>query len=442
MKKLGIIVPYRDRKQHLDCFLPSIHSALEDQGIYDYQIIVVEQTDKDPFNRGALLNLGALEAIKQGCTELCFHDVDLIPVDVDYGVSAGDWPVELVKEVQDEDSEDHSGYNYLGGAALVRADVFKDVDGYSNKYEGWGYEDDDFLLRLQQKGHVSCATGFQTPLTFGRGQQFPGKYVVVPCSSPKETDKVLLIVDFIPELPTKNVGTRDMKVLSIQVGKGMECGISYDRYGSYRFDTWDSGYVYHCLVSEKRPTYHSRIVVEINLDTREFSMYHNGEYYGTEYLGMKRRFVFSPQELHVGFSINDNTEFEGTVLEAGMVYSSNTLTEDQGRWLSLERLNLKEILGKDIKEFWATLDRTVDVNYGEVTEVPVPCKPVKGLFRHLAHKKNSTTSSEVVQNQERFYKVSRGMIEEKEGLSTVESLYTTETSKYGRNVTWVKAIKL
>ena len=53
--KLGVIVPYRKRPGHLRKFRESIKSYLKDQ---DYELIVVEQNDDLPFNRGKLLNIG------------------------------------------------------------------------------------------------------------------------------------------------------------------------------------------------------------------------------------------------------------------------------------------------------------------------------------------------------------------------------------------------
>ena len=51
-KRLAIIVPYRDRRKQLDIFIPHMDSFLEEKGI-DYQIIVAEQRDDRPFNKGS-----------------------------------------------------------------------------------------------------------------------------------------------------------------------------------------------------------------------------------------------------------------------------------------------------------------------------------------------------------------------------------------------------
>jgi glycosyltransferase involved in cell wall biosynthesis len=81
--KLGVIVPYRLRKVHLDIFVDKITEHLNNQNI-DFEIIVVNQDNAKQFNRGMLLNIGYLYAKKLKCDYLVFHDVDMIPSDVDY----------------------------------------------------------------------------------------------------------------------------------------------------------------------------------------------------------------------------------------------------------------------------------------------------------------------------------------------------------------------
>ena len=61
--KIGIVVPYRNRREHLNQFIPSISNHLKKQKI-PYEIIVVEQADGKPFNRGKLLNIGVERAKK------------------------------------------------------------------------------------------------------------------------------------------------------------------------------------------------------------------------------------------------------------------------------------------------------------------------------------------------------------------------------------------
>ncbi len=78
--KLAIIVPYRDREQQLKRFLSHMKDYIKD---IDYEIFIIEQADDKPFNRGKLLNAGYKYALDKGCDYFVFHDVDMLPEDVD-----------------------------------------------------------------------------------------------------------------------------------------------------------------------------------------------------------------------------------------------------------------------------------------------------------------------------------------------------------------------
>ena len=82
-KKLGVIVPYRNRRTHLQQFIPSISKHLNKQKIR-HEIIVVEQSDDKAFNRGKLLNIGVQKPLTLKCDYVMLHDVDMLPIDVDY----------------------------------------------------------------------------------------------------------------------------------------------------------------------------------------------------------------------------------------------------------------------------------------------------------------------------------------------------------------------
>ena len=75
----AVIIPYRDRATHLAVWLSHLHPVLARQQ-RDYQVFLVEQVDDFPFNRGALLNIGVIEAAKLAQFS-CFvlHDVDMVP---------------------------------------------------------------------------------------------------------------------------------------------------------------------------------------------------------------------------------------------------------------------------------------------------------------------------------------------------------------------------
>ena len=145
--KLGVIIPYREREEHLERFIEHFTNFMSDKKI-NYQIFVTEQYDLKPFNRGRLLNIGYKIAIQNGCDYICFHDVDMLPEEADYSYPTK--PAHLASQL--------SNYNYsvpydeyFGGVTLFNKYDFEVVNGYSNNYQGWGYEDDDLLNRCYEK---------------------------------------------------------------------------------------------------------------------------------------------------------------------------------------------------------------------------------------------------------------------------------------------------
>ena len=139
--KLGIIVPYRDRPQQLKRFIKHMGEYLTD---LDYQIFIIEQSDDKPFNRGKLLNVGYKYALDKGCDYFVFHDVDMLPEDVDYSYT--DKPLHLATHLQEHDYETIF-FDYFGGVTMFNKEDFELINGFSNEYWGWGFEDDDLLIR-------------------------------------------------------------------------------------------------------------------------------------------------------------------------------------------------------------------------------------------------------------------------------------------------------
>jgi hypothetical protein len=140
-EKLAIIVPYRDRKEHLKKFIPFMEKSEFLDGI-DYEILIVEQEEGKPFNRGKLLNIGAVESYS--ASYYCFHDVDMLPILSDYSYT--DVPTHLAAEAEQFGFKlPYQGY--FGGVTLFDKHSFIKANGYSNDYWGWGAEDDDVMFR-------------------------------------------------------------------------------------------------------------------------------------------------------------------------------------------------------------------------------------------------------------------------------------------------------
>ena len=139
--KLGIIVPYRNRPTQLKRFVSHMENYIKD---LDYEIFIIEQSDDKPFNRGKLLNAGYTYATESGCDYFVFHDVDMLPEDVDYSYT--DKPLHLATHLQEHDYET-TFFDYFGGVTMFNKEDFELINGFSNEYWGWGFEDDDLLIR-------------------------------------------------------------------------------------------------------------------------------------------------------------------------------------------------------------------------------------------------------------------------------------------------------
>ncbi|XP_046393595.1 beta-1,4-N-acetylgalactosaminyltransferase bre-4-like, partial [Ischnura elegans] len=172
---VAIVIPYRDRWQHLLTLLSYLHPILQRQQVA-YRVFVVEQYGNDTFNKGAIMN-AAFRVVLQNAGTMArwsspsagggarvapaasfyhcfvFHDVDLIPEDDRNMYTCPEHPRHMSVAV--DELNYRLPYKVLvGGVFAIRTEHFFRVNGYSNLYWGWGGEDDDMGYRVQQAGLV------------------------------------------------------------------------------------------------------------------------------------------------------------------------------------------------------------------------------------------------------------------------------------------------
>ena len=146
-KSLAIIVAYRDRAQHLAQFLPHMQAYFQRDKLdrhLRYTLHIVEQLGSEPFNRGRLKNAGFLLA-REGADYFCFHDVDYLPIWADY--SYVERPTRLIWHglVLKENYE-----RFFGAVTAFNRADFERINGFSNDYWGWGFEDTDLRIRCSR----------------------------------------------------------------------------------------------------------------------------------------------------------------------------------------------------------------------------------------------------------------------------------------------------
>jgi hypothetical protein len=157
--KYSIIIPYRNRKEHLEVLLPVLLEKFKDES---FEIIVSEQHDNNNFQISCVQNVAYNYA--QGDIVI-FHQVDYVPTeDVSYEVT--DKPVLPARRgiFLGQDNESYRdfldiprGYRnwaeeidprFYGGVICMKREHFEAINGFNPLYKGWGNEDEDLRERF------------------------------------------------------------------------------------------------------------------------------------------------------------------------------------------------------------------------------------------------------------------------------------------------------
>jgi len=151
-----IVVPYRDREEHLAKFLPTMTEFIARERL-KARIIVVEQTPANPFNRGQVKNIGFILSGMYEPKCVVFHDVDYLPIQADYSKPKTGWAhlvstgAEVIRDPRGFDLR-HDVQEFAGGAVAFTPKAFLAVNSYPNSYWGWGFEDEDMKRRAVVAG--------------------------------------------------------------------------------------------------------------------------------------------------------------------------------------------------------------------------------------------------------------------------------------------------
>jgi len=178
--KLCVIVPFRNgcgafnqgggRDQNLDEFLRHMPRFLDKAGVWSHRVIVAEQSQRGLFNKGVMFNVGVKHAEAIGCDYMVMNDVDQLPVD---SRNTHEFPEDPIHLCSSTDQKDFKFYDRMvGGALLLTLKHFKEINGYSNEYFGWGQEDDDMYERIRfifkRVRHLLPKVGKYHALSHGR----------------------------------------------------------------------------------------------------------------------------------------------------------------------------------------------------------------------------------------------------------------------------------
>jgi len=277
--RLGIIVPYRNRKNHLTRFLTHMVEFFERKEI-DYRIIVVEQDNARQFNRGMLLNIGFKYSIELNCNYVVFHDVDMLPIDVDYSYS--DVPIHLATDfiLQNGDKPREIFDEYFGGVTMFPSDVFSKINGYSNKYWDWGYEDSDLFFRCKLYGVKTDTKKYKNQGIKKQALKFNGFNSYVECfNTISLNNNSTFIVTFYPDefILDHTKQSDEFTVFSIP---GWDFAISYNSFSRYNFCLFDSEKMPFFINTKIKPKYKTTIAVVLDRNENISKLYQDGIFIG------------------------------------------------------------------------------------------------------------------------------------------------------------------
>ena len=280
--KLGIIVPYRNRFAQLIEFRLAIKAFFRNKEI-DYKVFVVEQDDAKLFNRGKLLNIGFKLAKKAKCDYVCFHDVDMLPTKVDYGYS--EHPVHLASILVNDNNTHKSIFaQYFGGVTLFPVETFEKINGYSNEYWGWGFEDDDLLWRCMEYNIPLDSALLESSGPKTASLKFNGENASVKFRNNTDYTKPFTIfISFEPEDHVFSTTMRDDTFAAFGI-PGYDLMIGYNSFNRYLTQYFNSRDKFFQAYSEE--TAKQEVTMAITFDPKKELVhnYLNGELIGTNEL--------------------------------------------------------------------------------------------------------------------------------------------------------------
>lgn len=114
-------------------------------------IILIDQTNKQ-FLKGQCYNIASL-LVNEGI--LCFWDIDIkikeiLPIEEIMKVNKSIYPYTTLKETDNNIIRN----NCSGGIYFITKKRYIEINGHSNLYKGYGYEDNEIRWRLQPIGRL------------------------------------------------------------------------------------------------------------------------------------------------------------------------------------------------------------------------------------------------------------------------------------------------
>jgi hypothetical protein len=345
--KLGVCIPYRNRKEHIERLIPHLSKHLAEQGI-DHSFYVGHQIDNKLFNRGSMKNIASHYAFEDGCDYIAWHDVDMLTIDED-GQILGDYtyPEETPIHIATKLSKYNYGLGYdqyFGGVVLFTKEQAYKTNGYSNEYWDWGQEDDDLFWRCYFENYTTGKV-FKKYENKNVGV-FNGNdsFVAIPTnreiSSSLHNDHTISILFNAEQQPEKVpiwlVGDTQKRFIEyplIRKDGSWTWGLSFNNSRAVTMQLFDKENMRHYNWGKRFEGLWTWVTMAFKKETNEVFFYIN-DTLTTQMNGIKNETPFPVNDLRlhdaikpflIGFCNHSNTRYKGKI---GMVKIFNTFKEN------------------------------------------------------------------------------------------------------------------
>jgi len=451
--KLGICIPYRNRKEHIEQLIPHLSKHLNDNGI-EHSFYVGHQVDDKLFNRGAMKNIAAHYAFEDGCDYIAWHDVDMLPqIEADYS-----YPEETPIHIATKLSKYHYGLGYdqyFGGVVLFTKEQAEKTNGYSNDYWDWGQEDDDLFWRCYfekyttndvfksyKNKHVGTFNGVNNFIVVPSNEEIDnclsGDHTIsILFKSEQQTDKV----------PIWLVGDKEKKFIEYPLIRKLGSwtwGLSFNNSRSVNMVVYDIDSNHHYNYAKRYENQWTWVTMSYNSDTKKMYLYLNNELI-TNQNGIKENLPLSiekdlkPQNnlepFLIGYCPHINTFYKGKISEVkifdkfiedidDVLYSDDKL---------ILHVDFKDGVRENINKLECEYNVTINRENIDVIDNILPIRR-ESKFDCIQHKDEGYVNGEWVKgettarNEKRFVmEMQQGLINYKEdGLNNILNVLNIE----------------
>jgi len=464
--KLAIIVPYRDRRDELDIFIPHMINFLNNKQI-DYIIYIIEQFDNKPFNYGKLCNVGVSETI-EFADYYCFHDIDVLPLNDDADYSYKEIPAQLIFE--DENKKLILPYDkYFGGSVVISKDDFIKINGFNNNYWGKGYVDLDLLFRCEIN-KISLVKKYNYKNNDDLNLDLKNRCIV------KNTSKLTIFKKSLISSQKTNVISKDFTLsfhyedimtkgnngkicLFRTYGKDILQLFSVDNQLIFQF--FNNGEFFQFEIGETDITKFNHYTITHDYIKKEFGVFVNGKKikyvnYELTYNYIDKTVAIGDKENKQKFELFDFKLFDKKLnqneINKNYYYGLNSNCLDFNTTsffknmstLIDKKLNVWEILTKEdknTKNSGILINNQIELKLN--SEVKLPNR-LKGKYRILDEKFvniENTYDPDILENRKNYYNdILSGKIDtNKYGYKSLKYTFLNK-EKIDRNVIWIKAL--